>query len=98
MSNPAKKRAYKWIVGMIIFALLIIRAIVITVNTSHRLSVPKGMTEIPAGANMGNQDLYTADIPNTVTTIGENAFSGCVNLKSVSIPNTVTIIGDNSFL
>lgn len=68
----------------------------------ERISLSKGLTEIPAGA-FGCSDRYnwmekltSIDIPNGITSIGVNAFAGN-NFHEIVIPGSVKSIGNYAF-
>ena len=50
------------------------------------LTIPDGVTAIPASAFKGCSGLTSITIPNSVTSIGSSAFSGCSSLESITIP------------
>lgn len=61
------------------------------------LVIPDGITEIPAFAFYGNDQIITLKIPNTVTSIGEEAFGYCDLLEDISIPKSVRTIWSDAF-
>lgn len=62
----------------------------------EKVTLPEGLTEIPAAAFNQAAKLKEVNIPSTVTTIGINAFAGS-GLESLTIPATVTSIGYGAF-
>jgi LPXTG-motif cell wall-anchored protein len=58
------------------------------------MSIPDGVTKLPAGVLSGCSGLTDFTIADTVTSIGEYAFKGCSGLTTLVIPNSVTSIGD----
>lgn len=65
-------------------------------------NVPSSINEIPvtnvsAGAFMGNTVIQSVVLPEGITKIPTRFFSGCSNLVSATIPNTVTEIGEAAF-
>ena len=63
-------------------------------RTVSALTIPEGITLIPAKAFYNQTNLRKVTIPDTVTTINVNAFTGCYNLRHLFIPASVlTIIG-----
>ena len=62
----------------------------------EKVTLPEGLTEIPAAAFNQATKLKEVNIPSTVTTIGINAFAG-TGLESLTIPATVTSIGYGAF-
>ena len=62
-----------------------------------KVSIPSGVTAIPAYAFSGCSNLTSVSIPNTVTTIGDIAFMDCTSLTSVTIPSGVTSISNMCF-
>ena len=61
------------------------------------LTIPDGVTSIPAYAFYGCNALTSITIPDSVTTIGYAAFHGCSGLTSMAIPDSVTSIGNYAF-
>ena len=50
------------------------------------LTIPAGVTTIPAYAFGGCEDLKSVSIPTSVTSIKQSAFFGCSNLEELTIP------------
>lgn len=71
--------------------------IVFAPQNSDTVTVPSGMTSIPARYFANNTALEVITIPAGVTSIGESAFSGCTNLKQIIFEGTVTYIGTRAF-
>ena len=65
------------------------------VNILKSLTLPEGLTEIPAKAFIG-AGIESITLPSTLTKIGASAFDGS-KLKSITIPASVTEIGDSAF-
>ncbi|MBR0192770.1 MAG: leucine-rich repeat domain-containing protein [Thermoguttaceae bacterium] len=59
--------------------------------------IPKGTTEIGAGAFLTCDSIKTVVIPEGVTKIGDHVFAGCTELTSVVLPEGVTEIGWGAF-
>ena len=64
---------------------------------SGNISIPNGITAIPAYAFSGQTKITGIVIPDGVTSIGNKAFSGCTGITNISIPNSVTSIGSAAF-
>ena len=62
----------------------------------EKITLPEGLTEIPAAAFNQAANLKEVNIPNSVTTIGINAFAGS-GLETLEILSTVTSIGYGAF-
>lgn len=62
------------------------------------ITLPDGLTEIPANAFMGRKDLTQIHLPNGITIIRDGAFRACVNLETVSLPNTLEEIEGDAFI
>ena len=62
-----------------------------------KVTVPEGITEIPADAFNGANNLTTVVLPSTLKTIKADAFDGCTSLTSINIPDSVTTIGYDAF-
>ena len=61
------------------------------------ITVPEGVTTIPAKAFYEATGFTSVSLPSTLKTIGENAFYGCTSLVSVNIGSAVESIGNNAF-
>lgn len=61
------------------------------------VTIPDGVTTIPAHAFDGAESLNNIILPEGLSVIGEGAFSGCENLKQIRIPESVSGIGANVF-
>ena len=57
------------------------------------VTIPEGVTSIPAYAFYRFNSLTSISIPDSVTGIGYAAFENCTSLTSISIPDSVTSIG-----
>lgn len=62
----------------------------------EKITLPEGLTEIPAAAFNQAANLKEVNIPSSVTTIGINAFAGS-GLETLTIPDSVTSIGYGAF-
>lgn len=62
----------------------------------EKITLPEGLTEIPAAAFNQATNLKEVNIPSTVTTIGINAFAG-TGLTELTVPSTITSIGYGAF-
>ena len=62
------------------------------------LTLPAGLTSIPAKAFANCSSLAKIEIPNTVVSIGVNAFLNCNSLTEINLPDSVVSIGDSAFL
>lgn len=71
------------------------KLVVYQTNEEH-ITIPDGVTEIPAAFFSGNTTLKTVDL-NNVTVIGEQAFYGCTALERVIGGNNITVIQANTF-
>jgi len=61
------------------------------------MSIPEGITTIPANAFMGCTNFSKIELPSTLESIPANAFNGCSGLTEIHIPENVTSIGDRAF-
>ena len=61
------------------------------------VTIPGGVTAIPAYVFKGCSSLTSITIPDSVTSIGVHAFYNCSGLTSVTIGNGVTSIGEDAF-
>ncbi len=61
------------------------------------VTLPEGITSIPAFMFSDWPDLTTVSLPSTLTGIGDNAFYDCDSLENMLIPDSVTHIGSNAF-
>ena len=59
-------------------------------NKLTELTVPDGLTDIPAYAFRNCGNLTSVTIPDSLKNIGNYAFSGCNNLKTVSYNGNIT--------
>jgi hypothetical protein len=66
-------------------------------TTLVSVTIPEGVTAIPANAFKGCTSLTTVSLPSTLTSIGANAFYGCTKLTSITIPEKVKTLGDAAF-
>ena len=60
------------------------------------ISIPEGVTEIPAWAFDG-RIITGVSLPSTLTVIRYSAFGSCRSLMSIRIPENVTFIDENAF-
>ena len=65
-------------------------------SSVEKITLSEGLTEIPAAAFNGANNLKEVNIPTTVTTIGINAFA-YTGLEKLIVPSTVTNIGYGAF-
>lgn len=61
------------------------------------VSLPLGVTELPAGIFADCTALVDFEMPYTVEAIAENAFFGCTSLKALTVAENVSEIGANVF-
>ena len=61
------------------------------------ITIPKGVTEIPAICFYNNQSLKKITFEGDVTVIAGSAFKQCYSLESIVLPDSVTEIGDFAF-
>ena len=61
------------------------------------ISIPAGVTYIPAYMFQGDYQLKSVTLPSGVTDIRDYSFQYCSNLVSVTIPASVLRIGDRAF-
>ena len=61
------------------------------------ITVPEGVTAIPACALKDANYLRYINLPTTLTAIGDSAFRGCTALTAVDFPNALTRIGKYAF-
>ena len=62
-----------------------------------KITIPNGVTAIPAHAFDGSEYLRDIILPEKLSVIGAGAFSGCEELKQIRIPEGVSKIGENAF-
>ena len=62
----------------------------------EELTVPEGVTEIPARAFKSYRRLRKVQLSDTVTEIGASAFSGC-GITSLTLPDSVRTVGASAF-
>ncbi len=67
------------------------------ITTETEITLPAGMTEIPAKMFYGFKGLKKIVIPEGVTKIGDYAFYGCTGLTEIVLPSTLTSIGQYAF-
>lgn len=60
------------------------------------VTIPTGMTAIPAGILSGCSSLTSVNLYEGLRDIGYNAFSGC-GINEISLPSSVENIGDGAF-
>ena len=61
------------------------------------VTVPEGMTELPAYAFYGSPALMSVQLPDTIVSIGNSAFGGCTSMNVLVISDRVDNIGKNAF-
>ncbi len=61
------------------------------------MTIPAGMTVIPASLFSGCSSLESVDILGDLVEISAKAFMGCEKLKTVAIPDSLTTIGLEAF-
>ena len=61
------------------------------------LSIPEGVTVIPAETFCGNQNIARAIMPDSLKIIGKGAFYGCRSLKEIIFPEQLVSIGNYAF-
>ncbi|MCD8380743.1 MAG: leucine-rich repeat domain-containing protein, partial [Lachnospiraceae bacterium] len=66
-------------------------------SSIETVTIPDGVTAIPANAFCGCSSLVSVTFPDSVTSIGTYAFYNCTSLVSVTIPASVTSIGTYVF-
>jgi hypothetical protein len=66
-------------------------------TTLVSVTIPEGVTAIPANAFNGCTSLTTVSLPSTLTAIGDSAFYGCTKLTSITIPEKVKTLGSSAF-
>ncbi len=66
-------------------------------SSLKRISIPTGVTKIPARAFKDCAELEEILLPDTLTEIGQEAFAGCVSLKNAILPDSVEILGASAF-
>ena len=63
----------------------------------EHITVPEGVTTIPANAFYGFTSLKSVSLPSTLQSIGNYAFAYCTSLESIVIPETMVVLGTNLF-
>ena len=66
-------------------------------STAKSITVPEGVTELPAEAFADNGTVEHVYLPESLIDIGESAFSRCVSLKSIRIPHKIQEIRYSTF-
>lgn len=66
-------------------------------SSIKNITIPDGVTIIPAGAFTWCEWLESVNLPNGLTEIGRDAFYSCRELKSITIPENVSKIGVAAF-
>ncbi|MEG1524639.1 MAG: leucine-rich repeat protein [Clostridia bacterium] len=61
------------------------------------VSLPEGVTEVPASFFFGCTNLQAIDLPTSVTTIGDYAFFGCAALNKIQLPIGLVHVGEFAF-
>ena len=59
----------------------------------EHITVPEGVTSIPANAFYGLKSLKSVTLPSTLQSIGNYAFAYCTSLESIVIPETMVVLG-----
>lgn len=59
----------------------------------EHITVPEGVTTIPANAFYGLKSLKSVTLPSTLQSIGNYAFAYCTSLESIVIPETMVVLG-----
>ena len=67
------------------------------VHSIKHVTIPEGITSIPAKAFYACIGLCSVDIPASVSSIGNSAFTYCRELKEIVIPDAVSTIPENCF-
>ncbi|MBE5772511.1 MAG: hypothetical protein E7337_01085 [Clostridiales bacterium] len=62
-----------------------------------KITVPDGVTALPAHVFSGASSLETVELPKSLSTVGEYAFMDCANLVEIALPDNVTQIGNYAF-
>jgi hypothetical protein len=68
-----------------------------TCNKLENLTLPSGLTQVPAAMCQGCIKLPSIVLPPLVTSIGDNAFHDCFALSTITIPSGVTSMGNSVF-
>jgi hypothetical protein len=68
-----------------------------TDNLLTKVTLPKGLKEIPKGAFNACRRLGTINLPDGIEKIGKNAFLGCNNLTTVNLPASLKEIDEWAF-
>jgi hypothetical protein len=61
------------------------------------VTLPAGMTKIPARMFEGCSALTTINLPDSIKAIEQVAFRGCRSLTTIKLPDSIKEIGDNAF-
>ena len=62
------------------------------------ITVPEGVTAIPANAFSGSTNFVNISLPSTLESLGSYAFYGCTNLSGISLPSGLSSIAAGAFL
>jgi hypothetical protein len=68
-----------------------------TKTSLTKVTLPKGLKEIPDNAFMSCRRLETINLPDSIEKIGVDAFYECNNLKTVNLPTSLKEIGRGAF-
>ena len=60
------------------------------------ISIPSGITTIPAGAFQNCQNLTKVVLPETMKKLSAACFAGCYNLSDINIPEGITDLASNT--
>lgn len=63
----------------------------------RRITVPEGVTVIPANTFNGANYLRYVDLPNGLKELGNSAFEGCTAITTLEFPDGLEIIGESCF-
>lgn len=59
----------------------------------EHITVPEGVTTIPANAFYGFTSLKSVSLPSTLKSIGDYAFAYCTSLESITLPDSIVVPG-----
>lgn len=78
--------------------IVIVNNILIDARTAKGdVTLPDGLTSVPAYSFYENADVISVKIPDSVKTIGDYAFKQCTSLSKINIPDGITEIGKGAF-
>jgi len=63
----------------------------------YKITLPKGLKEIPKGAFMGCKNFSAITLPDGIEKIGNTAFSACSDLRVANLPASLKEIGYEAF-